>query len=225
MFKKNSLLGRLLVLNAFYAFDPEDQATKDAIAAAVAEGVAALTANNKTLIAELRAAKRKGEINPEDHAALERSVDDLTAQLADANKTIKANAKVIEDGGKALQTEQEFNQRLLVDNGLSAALLEAGVKNPAHLKGAAALIRASHKVEVVAEGTERVATVGGKKLGEFVKEWAAGDEGKAFATAPHNSGGAAPGSGGGQGGAAKGNMGGTPAERAAALRAQFPELN
>jgi hypothetical protein len=51
-------------------------------------------------------------------------------------------------------------------------------------------------VQIVADGDVRVAKIGDKALSEFVKEWAAGDEGKHFVQAPANNGGGATGGSG-----------------------------
>ena len=71
------------------------------------------------------------------------------------------------------------------------------MKNPAHLKATQAMLRG--QVQIVADGDKRIAKVGDKALKDFVKEWAAGDEGKHFVQAPGNAGG---GASGGSGGAA-----------------------
>lgn len=207
-----------------YAFDPNDPADAKVLEDAVKAATDALAAKNKQLLGELKTAKKGQEIDPAAYAALEQERDTLTGQLDEANKSLKAAQKAVADTTKALEGEQGFTQRLLVDNGLMAALGEAGVKNPVHLKAAAALIRSSAKVEVKVDGDARTAVVGDKSLGEFVKAWAASDDGKAFVTAPVNSGGNASGGGGGGGGGGAGNLGGKPAERVDAIKARFPEL-
>lgn len=207
---------------ALYAFDPNDADTKAAIRAAVDEAVAGLDAKNKELLGEVKRLKKGAEIKPEDFERVERERDELATKLDEANKQVKAATKAAETATQALNGEQAFNQRLLIDNGLNAALLEAGVKNPAHLKAAAALLRTSAKVEIKVEGDARKAVVGDKDLAAFVKEWSQSDDGKAFVSAPVNAGG---GASGGQGGnPPAGNMGGTAQERAAALAARHPEL-
>ncbi|TWI69051.1 hypothetical protein IP91_00116 [Pseudoduganella lurida] len=208
-----------------FAYDPDDADTKAALKAAVDEAVAPVLAKNKELLGEVKKAKRGAEIDPAEHERLETELDATKAQLADVNKQLKTANKAAEDAGKALDGERGFTQSLLVDQGLSAALLETGVKNPAHLKAAAALLKTSNKIEIVAgdDGT-RSAQVGGKPLAEFVKGWAAGDDGKAFVSAPVNTGGgAAGGSGSGGGGNVKGNMAGTPEERRAWIDAKKAE--
>lgn len=82
-------------------------------------------------------------------------------------------------------------EKLVIDNGLSAALDEARVK-PELKRAAAALLREG--VELKDDDGEPVAYKGGLPLAEAIKLWAEGDEGKPFVLAG-NSGGGAPGGG------------------------------
>ena len=184
--------------------DPEVQAELDAIRAEVKaeadKAAAALAANNKKLLEQLREAKKGTEIDPARHAALEDKVAELESLLdktsADAKKTTSEYAKQVETLTKQLQSENGFTQKLLVDNGLSDALVKAGVA-PTFLPAVKAML--SSNVKIVAEGDTRKAVVGEKALNDFVTEWAQSDEGKHFVVAPANSGG---GSSGGAGGGA-----------------------
>jgi hypothetical protein len=83
---------------------------------------------------------------------------------------------------------------LLIDNGLTDALLKAGVK-PEMSKAVKAML--AGQVSLKVEGDKRLAVVGDKALGDFVTEWAQSDEGKHFVAAPANQGGGA--NGGAQG--------------------------
>lgn len=168
---------------------------KAAIKAAVEEATAALASKNKELLGELKEARKGKTINPEDVEKLESRIEELTGQLSEAQKTAKKASTDAEKAAKALADAEGFTQRLLVDNGLNDALAKAGVTNPVHLKAVKSML--ASQVQVVAEGDTRVAKVGDKALGDFVNEWAKGDEGKFFVAAPNNSGGGANGSGGG----------------------------
>lgn len=210
-----------------YAFDPKDPADKklldDAVAAAVKDATEGLSEKNKELLAEVKSLKRGREIKPEQLEALESENEELKSKLKDAEKATTTAKKAAEDAGKALEQESGYTRGLLVDQGLTAALMDAGVKNPVHLKAAAALLKSGNAIEVKVDGGTRSAVVGDKPLADFVKAWSQSDEGKAFVSATPNSG---SGAGGGSGGGSQaGNMGGTPAERAAAIKAQFPELS
>jgi hypothetical protein len=181
------------------AFDAKDPDTAAAIAAAVEEAVGGLKAKNQELIGEVRKLKAGGTVTPEQLAAVERERDELETKFADATKQLKAANTALEATTKERDGEKAYNQRLLVNNGLNDALLAAGVKNPAHLKAAAALITQAGQIEVKVEGENRSALIGGKPLAEFVKAWSQSDDGKHFVSAPDN-----------QGGGARGGTGKTP---------------
>lgn len=195
-------------------FDPKDPDTIAALEAAVTEATNKLDAKNKQLLDELKKARKNAEIDPEDFAKLERERDEMQTKLSDADKVRKAAEKAAADATKALQGESAFTQRLLIDNGLNAALLEAGVKNPVHLKAVTAMMRGS--VEIKVEGDARKAVVGDKELTAYIKEWSASDEGKQFVAAPSNTGGGSPGSQGGGGGPDLSKL--SPVERMVAAR-------
>lgn len=171
------------------------------IAAAVEEATAGLKTKNQELLAKVRKLQAGDQIDPKDVERLEAEVERLKADLSTANKSVKDLTKRAETAETNLAAEAAHTQRLIVDGGLTAALTEAGVTNPVMLKAAAALLRAN-KIDIAAEGDARVAKVGDKSLGDFVKTWAQGDEGKAFVAAPANGGGGARGNGTPGGGAA-----------------------
>lgn len=224
---KTSKLFKLLFAAALpmYAFDPNDPADQKILEDAIAEANAKVDAKNKELLAKLKKAQAGAEIDPADYQALEQERDQLVTKLGEANKLLKTTTKAAEDAAKALSDEKGFTEKLLADNGLNEALLAAGVKNPAHLKGAAALLRSGVKIEVGADGT-RVAKIGDKSLTDAVMDWSATDDGKAFVTAPQNGGGGGPGSNKGAPpprSDVKPNMGGTKEERLAAIELKRAE--
>lgn len=171
---------------------------KDAIQAAVDAAVAPLATKRDELLAEVRKLKAGKQVSPEDYAALEAERDELRASLDKTGKELKAAIANAEKATKALETESGFTKKLLADNGLSDALVKAGVNNPAHLKAVKALL--AGQVQIVSEGDQRIAKVGDKALADFVTEWAKSDDGKHFVSAPANSGGGAQGGAGGAGG-------------------------
>lgn len=172
---------------------------KAAIAAAVEEATAGLISKRDELLAENKTLKKGRAVDPEAVSKLEERIDALTAELATAGKALKTTQGDADKSRKALEAESGYVQRLLVDNGLSEALAKAGVTNPVHQKAARAML--ASQVQIAADGDQRVAKVGDKALAEFIGEWAKGDEGKHFVSAPINSGGGA--QGGSGGGAAK----------------------
>lgn len=184
-------------------FDPNDPETKAAIKAAVetavTEAVDGLKTKNTELLAKLKKAQKDATINPADHAALQAELDVTQNKLTEATKALKVATTESDKIKKAYDAESKVAHNLLVDTGLSNALLEAGVKKASYLKAAKAML--AGQVVLTADGENRVAKVGDKLLPDFIKTWAASDEGKAFVDAPGNSGGgAAGGAGGGSGG-------------------------
>lgn len=182
---------------------------------AAEEATEALSAKNKELLAELRAAKAKAkgsDVDPEEHARLQTQVEELTGEL---DKVKKDSTRQIEKLTKDLTDKEGALTQHLIDGGLSTALAKAGVA-PHFMDAAKAMLRGQAAIK------DGAAVISDKLLADHVTEWAGTDQGKHFITAPANSGGG--GQGGNGGGKTSGNLGGTREERVAALRAQFPEL-
>ena len=173
--------------------------TKADLDAAIAEAKAGLESKRDELLDEVKKLKadlrRTAEIKPEDLAAAEDRADKAEAALKEAQRAVTALTKERDTAVKALESEQGFTQKLLVENGLTEALTAAGVKEAPHLKAVKAML--APLVQIAADGDQRIAKVGDKALLDHVKEWAASDEGKFFVSAPNNSGGGAPGGKGG----------------------------
>src|SRR4051812_31267204 len=85
-----------------------------------------LIGDNKKLKADLR---KTQDIKPEDVAALEHQVEELSGKLTVAEKATKDATAAAEKATKALETESAFTQRLLVQDGIKSALIENGVKD------------------------------------------------------------------------------------------------
>jgi len=155
-----------------------------------------LSAKNRELLAELKAAKAKArgaEIDPAEHEAVVAERDALAERLAKAEKGAKAEA---ERAAAALAEKDGALSRHLIDAGLSDALAKAGVL-PQLIDGARAMLRAGAAVK--AEAGVYGAYLGDKPLAQAVAEWAASDAGKWYVSGGGNSGGGAPGSRGGDG--------------------------
>lgn len=156
-------------------------------------GVEALSAKNKELLAEKKvlAAKAKGaDIDPTEHAALQTKVEELTEQLGTASKK---GAAEIEKLNKQLGEKDGALRKHLVDEGLTAAAIKAGVA-PHYLDAVKALHGA--KVTVEAKDGAYIALLDGKPITDALTTWAQSDHGKHFVAAPANSGGGAGGGGG-----------------------------
>lgn len=141
---------------------------------------------------ELRAAK---DITPEAHQAEVERADKAEADLAEAQKQLKTATKQAEDATKALEAENGFTSKLLIQDGIKSALLANGVKDEDFIDTLTA--KFASNAAVVADGDARKAMIGDKPVADAIKEWAAGDSGKKFVSAPLNGGGGAPGGAGG----------------------------
>lgn len=182
------------------AFDANDAETKVALTKAVKdavdEAVAGLQSKNTELLGKLKKATKDAQIDPADHAALQAELDETQVKLTTALKEAKTATKAAGDAKKAFEGESKVAHDLLVNTGLSDALIANGVKKASYLKAAKAML--AGQVVLTADGDKRIAKVGDKALADFVKEWAVSDEGKTFVDAPGNVGGGA--NGGASGG-------------------------
>jgi hypothetical protein len=163
-------------------------AIKAAADAAVSEATAGLLAKNQELLGKVKKLQKDAAIDPAEYQALSEAKDTAEAKLAEALKTVKQATAQAEKDRKALEAETGYVSKLLIDNGLTDALLKAGVK-PEMSKAVKALL--AGQVSLKVEGDKRLAVVGDKALGDFVTEWAQSDEGKHFVAAPANQGGGA----------------------------------
>jgi hypothetical protein len=93
----------------------------------------------------------------------------------------------------SFEHETGYVQKLLIDNGLTTALNESGVKDPVLLKAAKAMFSGQSQVKI--DGDNRIAMIGDKSINDYIKEWSLTDEGKYFVAAPQNKGGGASGGG------------------------------
>lgn len=177
--------------------------TKADLDEAIEKAKEAQDAKNRELLDEVKKLKadlRKiKDISPEDMAAIEAERDKALADLAAAQKAAKEATAAADKAAKALEAEQGFTQRLLIQDGLKSALLAAGVRDEDYIDTLAA--RFARDAKVTVDGEERKALIGDKPLPDYIKEWAGTDAGKKFVSAAANSGGGAPGGkGGGEGG-------------------------
>lgn len=172
-----------------------DSAAEEFASVRVEEEVQGLKQKNAELIRTNKRLKQ-GVDGGEQLDELQGRIDELQTEnkrlQKESEKVQKQSDKQIEQLKTELQSEQGVVSRMLVDNGLTEALTQAGVKNPAWVKAAKALLR--DKVQVVADGDERKAVVEDKPLSEFVAEWSQGDEGKHFMPDSGRTGGGAGGS-------------------------------
>lgn len=166
------------------AFDPEDPDTKAAVQALVDEATAGLAAKNRELLAELKEARKEKGVDPAELAAAQ-------AALAAAQAEAQAARAEAAQTAEALAVETGNASKLLIENGLSAALARANVAPP-FLPAVRALMAA--QVTIAQDGEARRLMVGDKDLAAHIDAWAASDEAKHYLAAPlHRGGGAAAG--------------------------------
>ncbi len=199
------------------AYDPNDAADKAIVDGLIAQALEAaetahdaeverLKAKNTELLGKLSKA-RKGDAGSDtgEIERLERELEDTGGKLATAEsdlRQVRRDLAKVEGERDTFKTnaakEAEISRGMVIDSSLTSALVEAKVA-PQFLEAAKALLGKGVTVKEV--DNERTAFVGDKSLGDFVKEWATGDAGKAFILAPANG-------GGGSGGAPDGGAGG-----------------
>ena len=170
---------------------PEVQA---AIDAAVETTTSGLKTKNQELLDKNKKLMKGQEIDPQTVVDLEAQIDKLQADLSVSQKSAKESVKTLETLQGQLKAETGFTQKLLIDNGLTDELVKNGVA-PQFLPAVKAMF--AGQAQIVAEGDTRTAKIGDKSVSDFVKEWAASDDGKHFVKAPENSGGGSQGSGNG----------------------------
>ena len=170
------------------------------------KSIDALAAKNRELLDEKRQTKSGAErqlLEAQD------KISELEGQLgkaqSDAKKVADKAAAEIKAAQDIATSKGSLLAKLIKDEGLARELLAVGVKNPAHLKAAQAMLR--EQVQVDEEKGEAYVltkddkgTEVRKTIGDFVKAWGQGDEGKAFVTVPGSSGSGS--SGGSMGGGA-----------------------
>lgn len=169
------------------------KAIKDAADVAVTEATAGLVAKNQELLGKLKKAQKDSTIDPAEYQSVQEELSKANDKIAELTKVNKTALKEAETAKKALEGEAGFVSKLLIDNGLSDALLKAGVK-PEMSKAVKAML--AGQVVIKVDGDKRNAMIGDKSLSEAVDEWSKSDEGKHFVAAPDNKGGGA--NGGGQ---------------------------
>jgi hypothetical protein len=163
-----------------------------------------LLTETKQAKAKLRAYEALGDVKELEGLAAE--VEQLreaqkkgSVDVQEAVKKVELKyTKEVEKLDTALKQERAVVTRLVVENGLTAELVKAGVTE-AGMKYARAHFLP--QVTLEGEGEERVAKIGQAKLPEAVAAWAKTEEAKLFLRAGANAGGGASGGAGGSTGA------------------------
>lgn len=180
--------------------------------------VEALTESTKGLKADLAKAKAKAkgaEIDPEEYAALQTQVAELSDKLSKSEKAYKAESEKL---SKSLAEKDGALTKYLLDANLTDNLAKARVK-PELMDAAKALLKMQATIK--ADNGEYTALINDKPISDFVTEWTSSDAGKHFITADNNSGGGANGGSGANTQATKGKVDGDQREREAYFASKF----
>ena len=170
-----------------------EEELKAKIDEAIEAATGGLAKKNQELLTELKEARKGRAIDPAELDKLQSKIDALEVDLGSAQKASKEQAKLLKQAQDALASESGFTQKLLLDNGLTEALVKVGVANQ-FLPAVKAMFGTQAKI--IVDGDARKAVIGDKELSEFVSSWATSDEGKHYIAAPGNGGGGASGGAG-----------------------------
>lgn len=163
------------------------------IESVIKEETDGLVAKNHELLGKLKKAQKDSTIDPDEHRIVQEENDRLKTENSDLKKANKTAMTEVEKHKKLYETEAGVTHKLIVQNGLTSALVEAKVK-PEYMDAVIALL--SPQTVLKAEGDTRVAMVGDKPLTDYVNEWVKSDKGKHYVAAPNNQGGGAHGGAG-----------------------------
>lgn len=136
-------------------------------------------------VARLKAQLEEYEADPTKQKPTDKQREEAVAARKMLEQKItsleKAHATEIDGFKKQIVTKDQFISQLLIDDGLTKALVEAGISKE-FLKAAKALLR--EDVKVVEEDGEYRAIVetdtGPLEINRYVNDWVASDEGKPF---------------------------------------------
>lgn len=157
------------------------------IAEKVEEATSGLKAKNSELLGKVKKLQQGATIDPADLEAAERDRDEWKGKAQAAERAAKKAVTDLEAATKRATDIDAAYANTLRDSALADALAKAGVTNPVHIKAAKALLKDA--VQVVDENGTRVVKAGDVALDKHVSDWAGGDEGKHFVTAPDAGGG------------------------------------
>lgn len=137
----------------------------------------------KSLISELEEGKTKAEMEAAEKAG---NIESVKKQLEDRY------AKTIKEKEEALNGLSAKLQKVVIDDGLSSALVKAGVA-PQYMEAARALLKSSNQFSI---GDDLTPKINDETLSDYVLKWATSEAGKPFIQAPINAGAGAKGSNG-----------------------------
>lgn len=137
---------------------------------------------NKELIKEKRNLKSKYEdVDMEEYSKVLAENEELKSNLTKLEKDYNST-------NETLTAKDGYLQKVLVNDGLTKALLDAGVPKE-FLEPAMAMLKPNAKVEQKEDGY--TALIDGKEVAEYTKDWFDNGAGKVFQMGVQNSGGGA----------------------------------
>lgn len=152
----------------------------------------AMASKNKELLAEVKKERSKNkEIDMDAYYKTLDELESVKSENAKLQGEIKLKAKDLEKLTSSLSEKEGALQGLLIDQGLTQALTDAGVP-PSLLKYVKADLKSQAKLQ--GENGQYTAMIGDKPLNDFIAEWKDG-EGKNVIIPPANSGGGSQGGG------------------------------
>lgn len=186
--------------------DTDTEAGKAELQKLLEDALSGVKAKNDELLGEVKKykadAKALADGLAELKAAKERSEQEALEKTGDVDKIKQALESRFEKERNELLGKYDAVKgnlhNLLVENGLTDALTKSGVA-PQFLDAAKALIKAQGQVDIAEVNGSATALISGKTVTDFVSDWAKGDNGKHFISAPLNGGGGASGSNGNSG--------------------------
>lgn len=173
----------------------------------------------KSDLTKLRAKAKGADIDPEEHAALQSQVAELTDKLGKTEKSYKAEFEKLNG---QLNEKSSALDRFVLDGSLTNELIKANVKKE-FIDASKALLKGQAKLEF--KDGSPVVMIDGKPLTDAIKGWTESEQGKHFIQAPANSGGGGEGANGvGGQGAKSGDLVGSKSDRLKSIAGMFPDL-
>ncbi|RTL05716.1 hypothetical protein EKK58_07435 [Candidatus Dependentiae bacterium] len=168
-----------------------EELTEEAVSGLKTKNAELLT-KNKKLKEDKEAAEAK---NTELEDELETAKNSKSKEnVTDIEKRIeKKFEKQLKDATDKNDAYSKQINTLVVENGLTEALAKNNIAKQ-HIPAVKALIKSNAKIEISSDGDETSATIEGKAINDYVKEWSLGDTGKHYVAAPDNAGGGSKGS-------------------------------
>jgi uncharacterized protein YdcH (DUF465 family) len=179
--------------------DPEIKAAiEEALASASSEQAESIKNLHKENAKWRRLAQGKDSVDSEMVEKLEAERDEALKVRDESQKALKKLTQDFEKVTNDYKSETAFTQKLLVQNGLTEAFMQAGVQDQDYID--LLVTKHSQNAKVIIDGESRKVMFGDKDKDAFINEWKQTDAAKKVIAAPVNGGGGANGGSGNGGG-------------------------